>query len=196
MDSENAPSQKKQGSRKALEDFLIANVGRVLTADELRTAANNASEWGRRLRELRDEVGYQIKSHKDDPKLKPGEYRLDTLDKNKAEKRDIDKKLRAQVLSEAAGVCQWCGAVAGKPHPQYPEKTTTLQVSHVVDKAKGGTDTLNNLIALCSICNEGASVETKEPPRDVQILSGIRRAPKDVQKAVYERLREMFDPKK
>jgi 5-methylcytosine-specific restriction endonuclease McrA len=183
---------KRIGSKAALRLFLSQNIGVVLTSQQLSNAANGASEWGRRLRELRDEEGFQIRSHKDDKSLRPDQYRLDTLVQLPVQARSIDKKLRAQVLSEAAGVCQWCGAEAGKPHPEYPEKTTRLQVSHVVDKSKGGTDSFNNLIALCSFCNEGASVETREPPREIQLYSQIRRAPRDVQWRVFEKLRDIF----
>lgn len=183
---------KRIGSGKALEQYLIANVGRILRYDELQEAANGASEWGRRLRELRDEKGYAIKSHKDDASLKPGEYRIDNLERRPVERRMIDQRLRAQVLSRAGGVCEWCGAVAGKPHGDYPEKLTHLQASHIIDKAKGGTDTLDNLRALCSFCNEGASVVTAEAPRDVQLFALIRKAPMSVQREVYRRLGAVF----
>lgn len=187
-------SPAKRGSKAKLRDFFLRSVGMTLHAKELQAAAGGASEWGRRLRELRDEEGYQIKSHKDDPaRLRPGEYRLDSLERLQVAKRSVDKKLRAQVMAAGAGVCQWCGAVAGLPHPSDPTKRTTLQAAHIVDRAKGGTDTLNNLVALCSMCNEGATVETVEPPRDVHLYSMIRRAPMNVQRAVYERLRAQFD---
>lgn len=185
-----------KGSKARIRDYLVSKLGTVVSSRELQQAANGASEWARRLRELRDEEGYQIKSHKDDQNLKPGEYRLDTLELAPASKRTIDNKLRAQVLADAGGVCQWCGAVAGRPHPEHPNKLTHLQVSHIVDKAKGGSDSPSNLMALCSFCNEGASIETREPPRDVQLFALVRRAPRDVQRAVYERLNRLFgDPK-
>jgi|GEM_PF-3112830 len=40
-------------------------------------AGHGVSEWARRLRELRDEEGWPIRSKNDDAKLKPNEYRLD-----------------------------------------------------------------------------------------------------------------------
>lgn len=184
---------RPDGSKKLLRAFIAKNIGRKLTAAELQIAGGGKSEWARRWRELRDDEGYQIKSHKDDPdNLSPGEYRIDTIERLPRTARTIDYKLRAQVMAEAAGVCQWCGAVAGKPHPSDATKTTVLQASHIVDKAKGGKDTLNNLVALCSFCNEGATVETREPPSDVHLYSLIRRATKDVQRAVYERLRKQY----
>lgn len=185
---------KKTAAKTALREFLKANIGRVLTHDELRTAALGTSEWGRRLRELRDEEGYPIKSHRDDDTLRPGEYRIDSLELAPVAKRAIDKKVRAQVMSDAGGMCEWCGAEAGKPHPDYPEKITRLQVAHIVDKAKGGTDDLSNLRALCSFCNEGASIETTEPPAHLHLSKLIRRAPRDVARRIYEELRKKYEP--
>lgn len=184
---------KKTASKTALREFLKANVGRLLTNVELRQAAMGTSEWARRLRELRDEEGFPIKSHRDDESLRPGEYRLASLELSPAAKRDIDKKVRAQVMSDAAGMCEWCGAEAGKPHPDFPDKITRLQVAHLIDKAKGGSDAKSNLVALCSFCNEGASIETAEPSTFVHIYRLIRRAPKDVRRQIYERLREGYD---
>ncbi|MDQ8162710.1 MAG: hypothetical protein P3C10_09020, partial [Gemmatimonadota bacterium] len=88
---------RTKGSRALLREFVTANVGRTITSKELQAASGGASEWGRRLRELRDEEGYQVKSHKDDPdNLKPGEYRLDTIDRLSVSKRSVDYKLRAK----------------------------------------------------------------------------------------------------
>ena len=69
---------EKQGSRKRILDFLLANIGRVIEGDELREASGNVSEWARRVRELRDEEGYQILTHRDRRDLKPGQYLLET----------------------------------------------------------------------------------------------------------------------
>lgn len=48
--------KKAAGSRSRILAFLLANVGRVVGKDKIRHASGNASEWARRLRELRDEV--------------------------------------------------------------------------------------------------------------------------------------------
>ena len=193
MTADQSPKKERRvGSKRLLLEYFSRHLVEVLTAAELQRAAGGASEWGRRLRELRDEEGYDIKSHKDDLTLKPGQYRLDSLTRRDVTRRAIDNRLRAKVMAEAAGICQWCGAVAGKPHPEHPERVTTLQASHIIDKVKGGADSLNNLIALCSFCNEGASIDLQEPPRAIQLLSQIRRAPKDVQREVFERLRAIL----
>lgn len=54
-----------KGARAKLRAHLLANIGRVMDSDELREASGNISEWARRVRELRDEEGYQILTHND-----------------------------------------------------------------------------------------------------------------------------------
>jgi hypothetical protein len=61
------------GAREKLRNHFLANVGRVLDSESLRTAAGGISEWARRIRELRDEEGFQILSHNDLASLKPGQ---------------------------------------------------------------------------------------------------------------------------
>ncbi len=51
-------SQKRgNGARAKLRAHLLANLGRVMDAEELRAVAGNISEWARRVRELRTEEG-------------------------------------------------------------------------------------------------------------------------------------------
>jgi hypothetical protein len=63
------PDEVGKGARARVLDFLVANVGRVIDSDQIRKAAGS-SEWARRFRELRDEFGYPILSHKDRRELK------------------------------------------------------------------------------------------------------------------------------
>jgi len=49
----------EKGSRAKLRAHFLANIGKVMNSDELREIAGT-SEWARRVRELRDEEGYQI----------------------------------------------------------------------------------------------------------------------------------------
>jgi len=73
-DGSNIPPEIGTGSRRRILEYLLKNVGRVLSSDEIRKASGGVSEWARRLRELRDEYGYQVLSHKDRANLKPGQY--------------------------------------------------------------------------------------------------------------------------
>jgi hypothetical protein len=67
---------REPGAKAKIKVFLLANVGRVVTSDQIRNASGGASEWARRLRELRDEMGWPILSHNDRADLKPDEYLL------------------------------------------------------------------------------------------------------------------------
>lgn len=59
-------------ARDKIRDYFLKNVGKVLEGEKLRKVAGDISEWARRVRELRDEEGYQILSHNDRSDLKPG----------------------------------------------------------------------------------------------------------------------------
>ena len=168
---------KGQGSRRLLREYFLGNIGRVLTSEELQKASGGASEWGRRVRELRNEEGYLILTHNDRSDLKPGEYLLETAKPALAFARQISKEVRAMVLERNGYTCQMCGAVAGEPHPYDPSKRTRLHIGHIIDKQKGGSDELSNLRALCSVCNEGAQNISPKRPEWVNLLVQIRRAP-------------------
>lgn len=63
---------REPGFKEKIRRFLLANVGKTVTSIQIRDAVGSGvSEWARRLRELRDEEGWPIRSHNDDAKLKP-----------------------------------------------------------------------------------------------------------------------------
>jgi hypothetical protein len=142
----------------------------------LREASGNASEWGRRVRELRTEEGYQILTHNDRSDLKPGQYLLLEPKPVPAFERGISKETRAFVLDRNGFTCQMCGAVAGEPHPTDPTRKTRLQIGHIIDKSMGGGDDPTNLRAICSVCNEGARNLTLDRPSLQKLLIQVRRA--------------------
>lgn len=51
------PKQKRIGSKSLLREFFINNIGKVVNASELLDAANGATNYARRIRELRQEEG-------------------------------------------------------------------------------------------------------------------------------------------
>lgn len=164
------------GARARLRAYFLANIGRVLTAEELRAASGGISEWARRVRELRNEEGFQILTHNDRSALRPGEYLLEDPKPRPAFARAISKETRAFVLDRNGFTCQMCGAVAGEPHPYDPGRKTRLHIGHIVDKSLGGTDDPSNLRALCSVCNEGAANLTLDRPSAQKLLVQLRRA--------------------
>lgn len=167
---------KDAGARTKLRQHFLANLGRVMSSDELRDVAGGITEWARRVRELRTEEGYQIQTHNDRSDLKPGQYILTEPKPQPAFERAISKETRAFVLDRNGFTCQMCGAVAGEPHPYDPTRKTRLHIGHIVDKSQGGSDDPVNLRALCSVCNEGASNLTLERPSAQKLLIQVRRA--------------------
>lgn len=186
------------GSKKKLKEFLLANVGRVIESHELQAAAGGAVQYGRRLRELRDEEGWPILSHLDTTSLRPGQYLLQSAPMAKALpqfSRAISARLRAEVLDRNGFTCQMCGITPGEIDPSTKRKVR-LHIGHIKDKTLGGKDELSNLRALCSTCNQGAKNITTEKPSTIWLLSHIRRAGIDEQKAVYDWLRTKFGSSK
>ncbi|MDR3328803.1 MAG: HNH endonuclease [Prevotellaceae bacterium] len=184
-------SQKRQGSRAKLRVFFFANVGNVLDSDTLRKVAGT-SEWARRVRELRNEEGLNILTHNDRSDLKYGQYILTDLKPRPAFERDISKETRAFVLDRNGFTCQMCGAAAGELHPHDNGRKTRLHIGHIIDKSMGGTDDPNNLRAICSVCNEGASNLTLNRPDTIKLIAQVRRAPAKDQLDVLQWLIQKF----
>lgn len=164
------------GARDKLRKHFLANVGRVMEVEELRRAAGNITEWARRVRELRNEEGFQILTHNDRSDLKQGQYLLEDPKPKPAFQRSMSKELRAQLLDRNGFTCQMCGAAAGEMHPDDSGRRTRLHIGHIVDKSLGGTDDHSNLRAICSVCNEGAANLTADRPTALKLLAQIRRS--------------------
>jgi hypothetical protein len=184
-------SKKGKGSRARLREFFFQHVGEVLDSETLRKVAGT-SEWGRRVRELRNEEGLNILTHNDRSELKPGQYLLDSLIPIPSFERGISKEVRAFVLDRNGFTCQMCGAAAGEPHPYDHGRKTRLHIGHIRDKSMGGTDEPGNLRAVCSVCNEGASNLTLNRPDAIKLIAQVRRAPAKDQLDILKWLAEKF----
>ena len=187
----SAKAPKGKGSRAKLREFFIENVGKILNSDTLREIAGT-SEWGRRVRELRNEEGMNIVTHNDRSELKPGEYVLIDLKPLPAFEREISKEVRAFVLDRNGFTCQMCGTAAGEPHPYDAGRKTRLHIGHIIDKSMGGSDEPSNLRAICSVCNEGASNLTLNRPQAIKLLAQVRRAPTSDQLDILKWIIEKF----
>lgn len=177
------------GSKERIRQFLLANIGRVIEARELQEASGGAAEFARRTRELREDEGWPILTHNDSSDLKPGQYMLKKKPPRKPKSpisfaRGISLRLRAQVLDRNGFTCQMCGLTPGDIDP-VTERKVRLHLGHIVDKSLGGKDELSNLRTLCSTCNQGAKNTTTQKPTTIWLLSQIRRAGIDEQRAVY-----------
>ncbi|MBL8167503.1 MAG: HNH endonuclease [Acidobacteria bacterium] len=180
------------GARAKLRAYFLAHLGKILESQELQQVAGGASEWARRVRELRTEEGFQILTHNDRSDLKPGQYLLLDPKPIPAFERAISKEARSYVLDRNGFTCQMCGAVAGEPHPYDPMRRTRLHIGHIIDKSMGGSDDASNLRAICSVCNEGAKNLTLDRPSQQKLLIQIRRATTADQLAVLRWLLNKF----
>lgn len=184
--------KKQQSARQRILVYLLKNMGRVIEGDELREVSGNISEWARRVRELRDEHGYAILTHKDRANLKPGQYMLETDSRRPAFARMISKETRAFVLERNGYTCQMCGLAASDPDPFDATRKVRLTMGHIIDKAKGGDDSPDNLRAICTNCNEGLQNISPMKPDTKHLLMQVRRAPVDVQRAVFDWLETKY----
>lgn len=184
-------------SKERIRRFLLERQGQTVTARQLQQAAK-ATEWARRVRELRNKEGWKILTHNDDSSLRPGEYRLAAPPPAKGAYsfgRRLSARIRAQILERNGYTCQMCGAGAGEPDSQNPSRKVKLHIGHIIDKSHGGGDDPSNLRALCSACNQGAKNLVQEPPRWTWLLSQLRRASIADQKKALEWLKGKFEKK-
>lgn len=129
--SEDKSSYIQRTVRQRLEALFLANVGLVVTRDQILAAArdpqtgNEPENWHQRLSELRTDHGYTILSWRDWRELKPQEYVLASI-----EKRELaSKRVRPtpgtwqDVIRRAGNACEWqedgqrCGLHEGAIDP-------------------------------------------------------------------------------
>jgi 5-methylcytosine-specific restriction endonuclease McrA len=162
-----------------------------VTLEQIREVAK-ISDYQRRIRELRNDEGMQIRSHNDRHDLKPGEYILVSLERDPVVARGISPQLRNEIFERNGYTCQLCGAGARDPDPFNPSRKLRLHIDHIVPKSQGGTDDKENLRVLCSACNQGRS-NIQTPSEDaMNLLARIRRQSRAVQREVYEKLKAFF----
>jgi hypothetical protein len=184
---------RSSGSKQRILDFFLKNIGKVVESRAIQEASGGAVEWARRVRELRNEHGYQILSHKDRADLKPNQYLLETVKRMPAFARGISKQTRALVLERNGYTCQMCGSAAGDPDPLGGTRTVRLTIGHIVDKSKGGEDTPQNLRAVCTNCNEGLHNLALPKPDRVHLLAQVRKATIADQQSLLQWLLQKFN---
>ena len=180
-------------AKERIRNFLRSRVGEVVSGREIHEAAGDVTEWARRVRELRNEEGWKIRTRNDRSDLKPGQYILEEMPPPRSDYRfagPISQRLRAQVLERNGYTCQMCGIAASDPTDDG--RKARLHVGHIVDRSHGGPDALGNLRALCSECNQGAKNVTQEPPSYVWLISQVRRASESDQIEILKWLRNKF----
>ena len=184
---------RKPGSKQLILEFFLCNIGKVLESKDIQKASGGVVEWARRVRELRNQDGYQILSHRDRVNLKPNQYLMETIARLPAFARGISKETRAWVLERNGYTCQMCGVAAGDPDPQGGNRTVRLTMGHIIDKSKGGDDSSQNLRTVCTNCNEGLQNTSLPKPDRIHLLAQIRRATIQDQESVLYWLLQKFN---
>ncbi|HOY61590.1 MAG TPA: HNH endonuclease signature motif containing protein [bacterium] len=149
----NRIRKSADGSRQKILAFLLENVGKVVTTEELYYVSNEAKEFGRRTRELRTENGYMIATRfTGRPDLKSGQYILQS-DQRIAEPHDrqIPDSVQKEVYSRDSNKCRLCGWSIKRWSNNDPR---ILELHHIEHHKQGGPNTANNLIVLCSKCHD------------------------------------------
>lgn len=167
-------------------------MGKVLKTGQIRKVAG-ISEYARRIRELRDEEGFQIKTHIDRADLKPGQYILETLERKPVIARTISPQLRNEILERNGFTCQLCGAGPGEPDPFNPNRKVRLHIDHITPVSQGGRGDKDNLRVLCSACNQGRSNVQSPTETALNIVAKIRKLSKSEQKEIFEILKRKFE---
>jgi 5-methylcytosine-specific restriction endonuclease McrA len=181
------------GGRRKILDFLLQHVGEPVTTKSISEASGRQGQYGRRLRELRNEFGYDIASHRDDIKIPADSYILRSPQPGKYTfRRTISPKTRIEVLARNGYTCQACGVGAGDIHPDTGTRAV-LQVGHDKDKNTGGEDSPWNLRALCQVCNQSASDMLPDPTDSIKLLTQVRKGSRKAQLDVLKALKQKFE---
>jgi hypothetical protein len=173
----NEIRRRRGSARDRILAYLVAEVGQVVTRDQLDYVAR-IKEGSRRVRELRDEFGWPIESHIDVSFLQPGQYRLisaDLADRRDERQRLYPEGLRARVFERDNFTCQQCkrdrehAAASG-------DRRFYLEIHHrsaVADQLDGlPPDQLNDPTNLVTYCHDCHLPETAEFQRKRRLDRG------------------------
>ena len=148
----NEIRKKNIGSRAKILEFLLLNIEKPVTGEELRYVTNNKSEWARRVRELRTEEGWLIATYATGrPDLPIGTYVLESKQQSPAHDRKISDPVRRTVLVRDNYLCTQCGWSQEQWSSANPRH---LELHHVKSHVSGGANTEDNLVTLCNICHD------------------------------------------
>lgn len=133
--------------------YLLENVGKEVTGEELRYVAGNKSEWARRVRELRTEEGWRVTTKTTGrPTLPVGVYILESAEQAPPQDRKIPDPVRYKVMQRDDYSCIDCGWDSRTDWS--PSAPRHLELHHKKPHVEGGENTVENLVTLCNICHD------------------------------------------
>lgn len=148
----NMIRKERKSVRDKILEFLLANVGKEVTNEELRYVSGDKTEWARRVRELRTEFGWPIVTKSAGrPDLPVGVYLLQSDRQSHKHDRSIPDSLRREVLRRDGYRCQECDWSHEGWNPSDPRH---LELHHIRHHVKGGENSGENLKTLCTVCHD------------------------------------------
>ena len=148
----NEIRKRRASVRDKLLDFFRRNAGKPISGEELRYVANEKTEWARRVRELRTELGWPILTKTTGrPDLQIGSYVLEQDRQSPAHDRRIPDPVRRAVLVRDRHRCKECGWHHALWNPSDPRH---LELHHVKRHVSGGENIAENLATLCTACHD------------------------------------------
>ena len=157
-----ANSIRKEGLsvRDKILKFMRSSVGQGVTNEELRYVARDKTEWARRVRELRTELGWPIVTKTTGrPDLDIGVYVLQADRQSPEHDRTIPDDVRRFVMRRDGCRCTKCGWSHSEWNPSDPRH---LEIHHVRHHAKGGENEEGNLLTLCTVCHDEMHRQSKQ----------------------------------
>lgn len=141
------------GSQKRLLRYLLENIGKVVTTEELAYVARDAKQYARRVRELRTEHGYSIATRfTGRPDIKVGQYVLQSKERvAEPHDRRIPEPVQRAVYERDSNTCRVCGWRHGRWTPEDP---WILELHHLEHHEDRGPNVERNLIVICSKCHD------------------------------------------
>lgn len=148
----NEIRKTKVAVRDKILRFLRENVHRPVTGEELRYVAKGATEWARRVRELRTEQGWPVLTRNNGrPDLPVGTYLLEADRQAPKHDRKIPDSVRRAVLRRDEYMCVRCGWTRKLWNP---DDARHLEAHHLERHVDGGKNVEDNLITVCNVCHD------------------------------------------
>jgi hypothetical protein len=148
----NGIRKRKDSVTLKLLEYLKQNVGKPVTGEELRYIAKGKTEWARRSRELRTDFGWPVETRNTGrPDLPVGSYVLESLRQSPEHDRKIPDPVRGSVLRRDKYKCVKCDWTHNDWNRSDPRH---LELHHKEEHAKGGDNTEENLITVCTVCHD------------------------------------------
>jgi hypothetical protein len=134
-----------------------------------------------------------IKSHRERPDLRPGEYVLESLEYAPVANSRIPDPVRKTVLLRDGTVCRFCGFDSSAARSARDAPRPKLRIDYIEPLESGGKDEDENIAVICSSCYKSRQKTLRRGHSARELIALIRTAPPAVQREVYFALKSSFE---